>query len=253
MNERIPNSEIRNPKQTEKSSNLKTRALEVSDFPYSNLFRISTFGFRISIVAAFIISLITSLSFARDFPKPSPYPITWELKFEHDKPKRIFVQSPGDAKPRAYWYLSYTVTNNTDKEQLFLPVFELLTRDGRVIRSDVNVPQRVFDRIKQVEGKRFMEPFTSVGGEIRLGEDEARDGVAIWPEPDPRMGTFNLFVQGLSGETATLKDEKGVEMKNDKGRPIILRKTLELTYQVRGDELAPDADLIDKGSEWVMR
>jgi hypothetical protein len=67
------------------------------------------------------------------------------------------------------------------------------------------------------------------------------------------MGTFNLFVQGLSGETATLKDEKGVEMKNDKGRPIILRKTLELTYQVRGDELAPDADLIDKGSEWVMR
>lgn len=199
-------------------------------------------------------SAYVSIGRARDFPRPSVYPIAWELKFEHDKPKRIVVEVPGQTAPVAYWYLAYTVTNETDKEQLFLPVFELVTRDGRVIRSDQNIPKRVFDRIKEVERKQFLEPFTSVGGEIRLGEDEARDGVAIWVEPTARMGTFDIFVQGLSGETQPLNDEKGQPVLAKDGKPITLRKTLQLTYQVPGDEVYPAQDrLLEKGSDWVMR
>ena len=29
---------------------------------------------------------------------------------------------------------------------------------------------------------------------------QARDSVAVWEEPDPDMGTFRIFVGGLSGE-----------------------------------------------------
>src|SRR5690242_18395860 len=50
-----------------------------------------------------------------NFPKPSLYPIAWELKFEHKIPKRIVVDIPGAAAPQAYWYMTYAVTNNTDK------------------------------------------------------------------------------------------------------------------------------------------
>jgi hypothetical protein len=68
------------------------------------------------------------------------------------------------------------------------------------------------------------------------------------------MGTFSIFLQGLSGETTHAKDDKGQPLLNKDGKPVILRKTLQLTYQVRGDEIRPNEDhVIEQGSEWVMR
>src|SRR4051812_28510548 len=152
-----------------------------------------------------------------DFPKPSIYPISWEYKFEHQTPRRIAVKVPGSLTPQAYWYLPYTVTNETDQERIFLPVFEILTEDGRTIRSDNNIPIQVFQAIKAQEGNRLLLPAVQVAGQLRLGPDQAKDGVAIWAEPTPRMGHFTIFVQGLSGEAATVK---GPDQKD-----IILRKT----------------------------
>ncbi len=209
-------------------------------------------GIRIPV---WLIGLILGAGIAlADYPKPSPYPVAWELKFEYDGPRRVVVDVPGSSVPKAYWYLPYTVTNTTDKEQLFLPLFEMLAADGRVIRSDQNIPPAVFERIKRREGKRFMEPFTTIGGEIRIGEDEARDGVAIWEEPTPRMGQFSIFVNGLSGETAIAKDATGTEMKDHDGKPIILRKTLQLDFDIPGDEFfAGDDPIKQVGETWVMR
>jgi hypothetical protein len=187
------------------------------------------------------------------FPKPSPYPITWELKFRHGAPKRIVVDA-GTGAPQAYWYMTYTVTNNTDQERTFLPVFEMLTDDGKVIRSDRNIPRRVFDTVKEREKNKLLEPFTQIAGEIRLGEDEARDGVAIWKEPMPEMGTFSIFLTGLSGEIARLKDAEGKDVKDTDGQPIILRKTLQMNYFVRGDEVYPGLDEVNtRPEQWVMR
>src|SRR5205085_12300241 len=82
--------------------------------------------------AVFALLAITLCGIARaDFPKPSPYPITWELKFAHGKPVRIAVQVPGESVPKAYWYLPYTVTNLTDQERTFLPIFEMVTDEGK--------------------------------------------------------------------------------------------------------------------------
>ncbi|MEO6435110.1 MAG: hypothetical protein ABIP55_05040, partial [Tepidisphaeraceae bacterium] len=133
-----------------------------------------------------------------EYPKPSPYPKTWELEFAHGKPTRIVVQPENSPVPRAYWYITYSVTNNSNQEQLFLPAFELLTHDGRVIRNDKNIPNVVFEAIKKREGARFLQPAALVGGELRIGPDQGKDGVAIWPEPTPEMGQFSIFASGLS-------------------------------------------------------
>jgi len=181
-----------------------------------------------------------------EFPQPSPYPKSWELDFEHGKPKRVVVPEPRTNIPRAYWYMTYTVTNNTDREQLFLPSFELVTEDGKVTRNDTNIPRAVFDVIKKREGMRFLESAAKIGGELRIGQDQGRDGVAIWPEPSPRMGQFQVYVSGLSGETATVKGPDG--------KDLILRKTLQLNYLIRGDDVYPGEDEVNENpQEWVMR
>ena len=206
-----------------------------------------------AICTAFAVCALVSDARA-DYPKPSPYPISWELGFEHSKPKRIVVDSPGESAPKAYWYMTYTVTNKTDKEQTFLPIFQLVTKEGQVIRSDKNIPSKVFDVIKQREHIKFLEPYTKVAGELRIGDDQAKDSVAIWEEPESKMGTFSIYVGGLSGESVFLKDEKGEQTKDADGKPVILRKTLQLNYQIPGDEVRPGDDpIIEKDHTWVMR
>jgi hypothetical protein len=204
---------------------------------------------------------------AGDFPEPSPYPISWELKFQHDKPKRIVVNIPGQGR-RAFWYMTYTVTNNTEADRMFLPVFEMVTRDGKIHRSNKADPPAVFDEIKRQERGRypFLEPSYKVTGTLRVGEDQAKDSVAIWPEPMSEMGNFSVYVSGLSGETVTMKMVDGVpvrvkpqniaeELKGVKEQDvIILRKTLQLNYVIFGDELYPGLDEVNvKPEAWVMR
>jgi hypothetical protein len=142
--------------------------------------------------------------------------------------------------------VTYTVTNNTDEERVFLPYFEMLTKDGQVIRSDKNIPHAAFEAIKQREGNEFLEPAIQIGGELRLGEDEAREGVSIWREPSEEMGHFSIFVGGLSGEA--------VSVPGPEGKDVILRKTLQLNYFIRGDEVYPGEDEINvDAKQWVMR
>lgn len=199
-----------------------------------------------SLTTVFVTLFALAPTVLSAYPKPSVYPTSWELDFDHSKPKRIVVQPENSSVPRAYWYLTYTVTNNSDQEQLFLPAFELLTEDGRVIRNDKNIPASVFDAIKKNEGAGFLQPAALVGGELRIGPDQGKDGVAIWPEPTAEMGKFSIFVTGLSGEFATVKGPDG--------KDVILRKTLVLNYHVRGDEVRPGEDEIDvEAEEWVMR
>jgi hypothetical protein len=171
------------------------------------------------------------------------------------------VRSPGAVNPVAYWYMTFTVTNNTTEEQRFLPVFEMLTNDSTLIRSDKEIPAGVYDEIKKRERRRTLEPMEKIAGRLLIGEDQARDGVSIWPEPSPRMGTFHIFVGGLSGETVIMKNGEEITIKDwtkvtddEKKKLTTLRKTLDLTYQIPGDEIKPEEDVINVvGEEWVMR
>ena len=225
------------------------------------------FATRLAVASMLCLGLCLSAALAADYPEPSPYPVSWELDFQHDRPKRVVVTIPGQGN-RAFWYMAYTATNNTDEDRMFLPVFEMVTRDGKVLRSDKGVPLRVFEEIKRQERARypFLQPHYKVVGNLRVGEDQAKDGVAIWPEPMTEMGNFSIYVSGLSGETVTMKMVNGVpvrvkpeniamELKGvDEKDVVILRKTLQLNYVVYGDEVYPGLDEVNVRPEaWVMR
>ncbi len=195
------------------------------------------------------------------YPKPSPYPISWELDFTHSLPKRIVVDTANAPSPRAFWYITYTVTNNTDKEQVYLPQFNLLADDAKVYRSDKNIAKPVFDLIKDREHNPYLEPFETITGEVRIGPAEARDGVAVWPEPMTKMGHFSIFVTGLSGESVILRMVNGdlqtvdnADDLKDKTGLIFLRKTLQMNFFIRGgDEYPGETPVIEEGHEWIMR
>lgn len=200
------------------------------------------------------LALLGAAGSLRAYPEPSQYPVSWELTFKHDVPRRIVVEIPGQNVPKAYWYMTYTVTNNTDQEQTFLPTFEMVDKTAKVSRAGKGIPQAVYERIKAVSGNKLMEDPVKVGGALRVGEDQAKDSVAIWEENDPRIGEFSIFVSGLCGENTPLKDDKGANVLDKDGKPILLFKTLQLDYRVAGDEVFPGNDPIDKtGQKWIMR
>ncbi len=223
---------------------------------------------RILAVALFAIvacvgSLMADPPAAKPYPTPNVYPLSWQLKFEHGLPKRIVVDVPGEKGPQAYWYMTYLVTNKTDREQMWLPTIEFLTEDGRVIQSDgKDIPGKVFDAIKERERKPLMEPATKVSGTIRIGDAEAKESVAIWAEPTPRLGHFSIFVSGLSGEVRQFKKvdgnlielKTGAEFKEAGKNLVILRKTLQLNFFINGDDVYPGEDVVNENAEsWVMR
>ena len=128
------------------------------------------------------------------------------------------------------------------------------TKDGKILPSDhINHPG-VFEAIAQRERNKPIQPALKLQGTILVGEDQAKYGVAIWEEPEAEMGSFTIFVTGLSGETAALTDSNGQPLKNADGQPIVLRKTKQINFTVRGDELYGGNDPVVKtGESWVMR
>lgn len=189
--------------------------------------------------AAAVASLIV-VAVAQGYPQPSPYPVAWELKYEVNLPKRVEISG------KAYWYQTYTVTNNTGQERVFLPVFEVLTPDGKVTRTDRLIPLAVVKEIKHQAGGKFLEQANEIAGEIRLGEDQTRDGVAIWPEASAEDREFTVFFSGFSGETAKVTGAEGKE--------VTLYKAVQLDYASPGDAKFRQVNqVIEVGRANVMR
>ena len=199
------------------------------------------------VIAALLIALPVPARGGK-YPEPSIYPISWQLDFKHAAAKRIVVGTD------AYWYITYTVTNKTGQEQIWAPTFEMVDNSGKIIKAGHEVSPLAFDKIKGIERNRFLVPPNVAMGDLHQGDDQAKDSVAIWKEPNPRMGTFKIFVTGLSGEVVILKDDDGKDVKDADGQPVLLRKNLELTYAVYGDEFYPQRhDVHFLGEKWVMR
>jgi len=231
--------------------------------------RVSSIALSLVLVAGCVLVTVPAgaQSPPSRFPEPSVYPISWELKFKHSEPKRIVVRAPGDVAAKAYWYVTYTVTNLGEESVEFDPVFEMLAEDGKTYRANRAVPGEVFEAIKKKEGIRLLEAPSKIIGNIKPGAEQARDGVAIWPEPPVKdMGTFSIFVAGLSGETLIMKKvgaqyvpvnraNAAEELKDVKEEDrLLLRKQYQITYKVLGDDVQPGVDPIEKKHwKWVMR
>lgn len=205
-------------------------------------------------------------------PKPAPTPISWELDFKYVPPRRIEVQLAGSDQPTTYWYMLYTVTNTSHTTQRFYPTFELVTEELRVIPTDMGISPLVFNAIKErhrITHKYLVHPTKAIG-DLRAGDDYARESVAIWPASDLNVSRFKIYVAGLSGEARVLRNP-AYDPDQPETRPITgddgrqrditvnpkyftLRKTLELSYTLPASEYArqqiePRLD----DARWIMR
>ncbi len=99
----------------------------------------------------------------------------------------------------------------------------------------------------------FLESLEKAGNKILQGEDNTKDIAIIWPDFDAQAQNIKVFITGLSNETAAIdhpiaKDKTGTPAK------VFLRKTLELSYKLRGDTaLRSDVKVTYKGKRWIMR
>ncbi len=205
-------------------------------------------------------------------PQPSIAPKSWQLEFEFEDPRRISVQIPGEKVPRTYWYMLYTVSNNSGRDVQFLPRLEIVTDKLRVVETDAAADPAVFAAIKKLHLRDhpfLLEPL-EVMGKLLQGADNAKDSVAIWQDFTGDARQFTVFVGGLSGESVMLpnpaydsakpefitKDLPGGTKTQVPVNPkrFVLYKTLSVAYNLPGDnEARKQAEPIRQKVEWLMR
>lgn len=200
--------------------------------------------------------LIAPVTAAHPKPKVVQKPDQWTLNVDYSAPRQITLQLPGQKMLQRYWYIILSVTNETSFEEVeFYPLCRLITDTFQEIPADKQVSVAVFNAIKQKHqgGYPFLESLDFKDHRIARGEDNTRDFAIIWPDFDPKARQVNLFVGGLSNETAVIEDPK---LKDENGDPkkIFLQKTLQLKYSIAGDEnLRSAAVMKEIESNWVMR
>ena len=177
------------------------------------------------------------------YPKPAAIPYRWELELEPGA-LRLYV----DPVTRdAYWYFTYLVTNRTGADQVWAPSLVLYTDAGEVLSSGQGVPSRVEAALRELLGNPLLETQNEIIGDIYQGKGHAKDGLAVWPAESRTVNEISLFIGGLSGETARVRNPVS-------GDEVILRKTLQRNYLVRGHALARGSkpiELVDQ--EWILR
>lgn len=200
---------------------------------------------------------------ARTAPKPAEIPESWELEFEYEKIKPLRIRLPGRSEPELFWYMCYTVTNRTGEDQVFVPQCVMYADTGQVLRAGKGVPPVVFKTVKKLLNNPLLKDNSSMGGKLLQGEDNAKDGVAIWADFDPKAGVVDVFFGGVSGEKIEVRLPKPVSITEtdvtgktqtvmkDK---VVLAKTLMLRYSIPGEAAARlTAPVKLLSTSWVMR
>ena len=217
--------------------------------------------------AAVIVLVLAAIGIgprqARTAPKPSEIPLAWELGIKVAQPRSISIHIPQQGRSRVFWYLRYTVTNTTAEDQMYVPEFILYTDTGQALRAGRGIPSSVFRQIKSRHNDPLMRKMTEMTGTLRQGRDNAKSGVAIWPDFDPTARQFDVFVGSLSGETVRVKPPKPVTVtETDAGgrekkvtkNEVILAKTLRLHYELVGNAARrQETTLSALARSWVMR
>ena len=208
------------------------------------------------LTVALLLTLDVSLAVAAPQPAMAPADDVWQLDIEfRGQPRMIMVRLPGDMKVKRFWYLPYTITNNTGDDVTFYPRFELLTNTLKLSSAGVGVRRAVFEQIRQQYDTTLplMEHEDLITGKVLVGADHARDSVAIFEDFDPTATSVSLFVTGLSSEAVSVDHPVKVD---DDGAPIKIRlhKTLKLQYHTPGDEFNPQQRVMHyRQRDWIMR
>jgi hypothetical protein len=192
-------------------------------------------------------------------PSPSVAPLYWELDFEFTDLQRIEITLPGDRHPTPFWYMLYTVTNNSGKDVDFYPTFELVTSSLEVVTAGDHISPTAYQVI--AARHRKLNPFfrnpAKVSGKLLQGPDNARTSAAVFRGFDPQANALTVYVAGLSGEIASVPNpifDPQTPESAENPRFFPLRKTLAITYDVPGDVRTRRlAAPIRRDKVWVMR
>jgi hypothetical protein len=178
--------------------------------------------------------------------EPSLVPRSWDLQFTYQTPRPIAIKD-AEGQTHWFWYLSYRAQNNSGQERFFNPEITVATDRGDIRITGEKVPASVYEAIRVKLDNPLLENPISIVGKILLGEDHARHSVAIWPAFDHDVDVLNIFVAGMSGETATVNDPVT-------GEQVVLRKTLMIDFAFPGTEVHPQRQTIERtGQRWIMR
>lgn len=233
-----------------------------------------------------LASLAVAAAPVRAEPEPDLAPASWELKLEPSPMMRIQVDTGNG--PKTYWYMLYTVTNNTGQDVDFMPeivrVSEIeneLTAEKAMERPDaapsimvepsiVGLDSRIYQAIARRHARThaFMVTPVQAIGRLLQGKDNARSSVAVFPELDPRVSRFTLYFGGLSGERKAVANpsydaRRATQGEKSNGRSaddesnaklFVLRKTLAIPFTLPGDaRTRPTAEPVLGRMTWVMR
>jgi len=195
-----------------------------------------------SIVLAIVAVAGVSLT-AVAHPKPAAVPYRWELNFQPGE-LRLYVD-PVDQ--RVFWFMTYEVVNRTGEDLLWVPRFTLFTDAGDIVESGTRVPARVTADLQGLLRNEFLEDQNSIIGEIHQGRENAKEGLVIWPADTLKVNEISIFIAGVSGETARVRNPVS-------GEAVTVYKTLKRDYLIRGNIRPTDSRPIELISEqWIMR
>ncbi len=213
----------------------------------------------VNILARSILFVGLTASTVTAAPRAGIVGKAWELDFSFFDPQRIRVKLPGDNRPTTFWYVLYRVTNRTGQEVQFFPSFRFVTDTLKVVIAGEQISPSVYRYIAARHRKDFpffAEP-SKVVGPLLQGEANARTSAAVFRTFDPRAGSFKLYVSGLSGEIERVNNpvfDPTRKVSEDNQRFFLLRRTLEVTYDLPGDETTRSfATPLRRSRAWVMR
>jgi hypothetical protein len=192
--------------------------------------------------------LLALISPALGAPEPEIVPKRWQLNVEVDHLRVANVDIPGVGE-RAFYYLTYTVTNNSGEDVQFYPAFTLATDDGKIIKSNRNVHRYAKDELHRLAARGRIELLTELDaqGLLLQGKENARESIVIWPCENLELDEVKVFLGGFSGETRAVP-------RPDTGETKILRKELMLTHEVLGAIDPASRDPLSRvQSRWTLR
>lgn len=199
----------------------------------------------------------------------------WVLDFKFKDPRLIKVNIPGRGQ-RVCWYLWYQVINRTGQPRTFIPDFELVTHDTAMVYRDQVLPavQEAIARIEDPTGYYKIKNSVTIAAEpipvtLPKATSIAVTGVAIWTDPNepesdddpatkerkeklPKLidsNRYSIYVAGLSnGWSLTDPIIEG-------GKPVVRRKTLQLSFRRLGDKYLMKSDAIQfvPPAQWIYR
>lgn len=176
--------------------------------------------FMITLILVFVGSVVQSV---QGYPKASDRAHRWQLRFDSGDLRFYRDRDTGNG----YWLLIYEVTNETKEDHRWIPQFILVTDKGDIIEDGEGVPRNVQLTLLDIFGDPLLHSQSEASGPLLQGEENAIRGLAIWKVGREDVRQIQVFVGGVSGDTAEVVHPITGEKKK-------LHRVLQLSWFVQG-------------------